>query len=49
MRRPITLIKPDQQHGYALCIVLMMMVVIALLVVTSTQSYNTEQRISTND
>lgn len=27
----------------------MMMVVIALLVVTATQSYNTEQRISTND
>ena len=49
MRRPITLIKPDQQQGYALFIVLMMMVVIALLVVTATQSYNTEQRISTND
>ena len=49
MRRPITLIKPDQQQGYALFIVLMMMIVIALLVVTATQSYNTEQRISTND
>ena len=49
MRRPITLIKPDRQQGYALFIVLMMMVVIALLVVTATQSYNTEQRISTND
>ena len=49
MRRPITLIKPDRQQGYALFIVLMMMIVIALLVVTATQSYNTEQRISTND
>ena len=49
MRRPITLIKPERQQGYALFIVLMMMVVIALLVVTATQSYNTEQRISTND
>ena len=49
MRRPITLNKPNQQRGYALFIVLMMMVVIALLVVTATQSYNTEQRISTND
>ncbi len=49
MRRPITLIKPDRQQGYALFIVLMIMVVIALLVVTATQSYNTEQRISTND
>ena len=49
MRRPITLNKPDRQQGYALFIVLMMMVVIALLVVTATQSYNTEQRISTND
>ena len=49
MRRPITLNKPNRQQGYALFIVLMMMVVIALLVVTATQSYNTEQRISTND
>lgn len=49
MRRPITLNKPERQQGYALFIVLMMMVVIALLVVTATQSYNTEQRISTND
>ena len=49
MRRQITLIKPERQQGYALFIVLMMMVVIALLVVTATQSYNTEQRISTND
>lgn len=49
MRRPITLNKPERQQGYALFIVLMMMVVIALLVVTATQSYNTEQCISTND
>ena len=31
MRRPITLIKPNRQQGYALFIVLMMMIVIALL------------------
>lgn len=37
------------QHGYALFIVLMIMIVIALLVVTAVQSYNTEQRISTNE
>lgn len=37
------------QQGYALFIVLMIMIVIALLVVTAIQSYNTEQRISTND
>ena len=52
MRRPITLNHPDKasaQKGFALFIVLMIMIVIALLVVTATQSYNTEQRISTND
>lgn len=52
MRRPITLnypAKASEQKGFALFIVLMIMIVIALLVVTATQSYNTEQRISTND
>ena len=53
MRRPITLnhlpAKASVQKGFALFIVLMIMIVIALLVVTATQSYNTEQRISTND
>ena len=52
MRRPITLNHPAKasaQKGFALFIVLMIMIVIALLVVTATQSYNTEQRISTND
>lgn len=52
MRRPITLnhsAKASAQKGFALFIVLMIMIVIALLVVTATQSYNTEQRISTND
>ena len=52
MRRPITLNHPAKasaQTGFALFIVLMIMIVIALLVVTATQSYNTEQRISTND
>ncbi len=39
----------SSQHGYALFIVLMIMIVIALLVVTAVQSYNTEQRISTNE
>lgn len=50
MRRPNRLspAKPDQQ-GFALFIVLMIMIVIALLVVAATQSYNTEQRISSND
>ncbi len=37
------------QNGYALFIVLMIMIVIALLVVAAIQSYNTEQRISTNE
>ena len=53
MSRPITLnhlpAKASAQKGFALFIVLMIMIVIALLVVTATQSYNTEQRISTND
>ena len=53
MRRPITLnhlpAKASAQKGFALFIVLMIMIVIALLVVTATQSYNTEQRISIND
>lgn len=53
MRRPITLnhlpAKASVQKGFALFIVLMIMIVIALLVVTATQSYNTEQRISPND
>lgn len=52
MLRPITLNHPAKasaQKGFALFIVLMIMIVIALLVVTATQSYNTEQRISTND
>lgn len=52
MRKPIHLNsfapRPSQQ-GYALFIVLMIMIVIALLVVTAVQSYNTEQRISTNE
>ncbi|PSJ79538.1 pilus assembly PilX family protein [Neisseria iguanae] len=39
----------SSQQGYALFIVLMIMIVIALLVVTAVQSYNTEQRISTNE
>lgn len=38
-----------KQEGVTLFIVLMVMVVIALLIVTASQSYNTEQRISTND
>ncbi len=50
MRRPLYLNpKQSAQQGFALFIVLMMMVVIALLVVAATQSYNTEQRISSND
>ena len=50
MRRPHTLIQSkSNQQGFALFIVLMMMVAIALLVVAAMQSYNTEQRISTND
>ena len=50
MRRPHSLIQSkSNQQGFALFIVLMMMVAIALLVVAAMQSYNTEQRISTND
>ncbi|MCP1660919.1 pilus assembly PilX family protein [Neisseria perflava] len=41
--------KASAQQGFALFMVLMMMLVIALLVVAATQSYNTEQRISSND
>lgn len=37
------------QQGFALFIVLMIMIVVALLVVAATQSYNTEQRIGSND
>lgn len=39
----------NSQQGFSLFVVLMVMLVIAFLVVTATQSYNTEQRISTND
>lgn len=39
----------DGQRGFALFIVLMVMIVVAFLVVTAAQSYNTEQRISTNE
>jgi len=50
MRRPHSLIQSkSNQQGFALFIVLMMCVAIALLVVAAMQSYNTEQRISTND
>lgn len=50
MRRSHSLIQSkSNQQGFALFIVLMMMVAIALLVVAAMQSYNTEQRISTND
>lgn len=51
MRQPVYLkqISATKQQGFALFIVLMIMIVIALLVVAATQSYNTEQRISTND
>lgn len=37
------------QQGFSPFIVLMVMIVVAFLVVSITQSYNTEQRISTND
>ncbi|WP_416190382.1 PilX N-terminal domain-containing pilus assembly protein [Neisseria sp. CCUG17229] len=40
--------RPSQQ-GFTLFITLIMMVIIALLIVTAAQSYNTEQRISTNE
>lgn len=40
---------PDKQQGFALFVVLMIMIVVAFLVVVAAQSYNTEQRISTND
>lgn len=51
MRQPVYLKQTSaaKQQGFALFIVLMIMIVIALLVVAATQSYNTEQRISTND
>lgn len=51
MRQPVHLKQTSaaKQQGFALFIVLMIMIVIALLVVAATQSYNTEQRISTND
>lgn len=52
MRRPnhLKCFAPKSgQQGYSLFIVLMIMIVVALLVVTAVQSYNTEQRISTND
>ncbi|WP_373740261.1 PilX N-terminal domain-containing pilus assembly protein [Neisseria sp.] len=50
MRRPNCLNQTKHnQQGFALFIVLMIMIVIALLVVAATQSYNTEQRISSND
>ncbi|HFB9592029.1 TPA: pilus assembly protein [Neisseria gonorrhoeae] len=39
----------EGQRGSALFIVLMVMIVVAFLVVTAAQSYNTEQRISTNE
>ncbi|ENV6126232.1 pilus assembly protein [Neisseria gonorrhoeae] len=39
----------EGQRGSALFIVLMVMIVVAFLVVTASQSYNTEQRISANE
>ncbi|WP_373745771.1 PilX N-terminal domain-containing pilus assembly protein [Neisseria dentiae] len=52
MRQPqpfITSTSKSAQQGFSLFIVLMVMIVVAFLVVSVTQSYNTEQRISTND
>ncbi|OSI18868.1 hypothetical protein BWD09_01020 [Neisseria dentiae] len=52
MRQPqpfITSTPKSAQQGFSLFIVLMVMIVVAFLVVSVTQSYNTEQRISTND
>lgn len=51
MRKPYTLkhINKSGQQGFSLFIVLMVMIVVAFFVVSVTQSYNTEQRISTND
>ncbi|MFC3874149.1 pilus assembly PilX family protein [Neisseria musculi] len=48
--QPFVTFKPKSaQQGFSLFIVLMVMIVVAFLVVSVTQSYNTEQRISTND
>ena len=51
MRRPLHLSRAPrrEQGGFALFIVLIMMIVIAFLVVATTQSYNTEMRIGSND
>lgn len=51
MRKPYTVNYADKsaQQGFSLFIVLMVMIVVAFFVVSATQSYNTEQRISTND
>ena len=51
MRRPLHLSRAPrrEQGGFALFIWLIMMIVIAFLVVASTQSYNTEMRIGSND
>lgn len=44
-----TRIMPKQQQGFTLFMVLVVMMVIAFMVVGSTQAYNTELRVSTND
>ena len=55
MRKPQSVIinrtchPSSAQQGFSLFIVLMVMIVVAFFVVSVTQSYNTEQRISTND
>ncbi|QEY26638.1 pilus assembly PilX family protein [Neisseria zalophi] len=51
MRKPYSLnfMHKSSQQGFSLFIVLMVMIVVAFFVVSVTQSYNTEQRISTND
>lgn len=51
MRKPYTVNHTNKsaQKGFSLFIVLMVMIVVAFFVVSVTQSYNTEQRISTND
>ncbi|MDO5070111.1 pilus assembly PilX family protein [Neisseria zoodegmatis] len=51
MRKPyaVNYSKKSAQQGFSLFIVLMVMIVVAFFVVSVTQSYNTEQRISTND
>ncbi|MCS4533448.1 pilus assembly PilX family protein [Neisseria montereyensis] len=46
---PINFMHKSSQKGFSLFIVLMVMIVVAFFVVSVTQSYNTEQRISTND